>query len=124
MISRGAIALLTALLVGGSPSVCAAAVASQTSSGPMDSMPGVLSLLGKKGQPIQSTICSDTLVLNGEVGDFVTIARKDRNSNDWYLGAVTDEQARVVNVTLNFLDEGRRYTAQIYRDGDDADWQR
>jgi alpha-glucosidase len=67
---------------------------------------------------------SDTRVLNGEVGDFVTIARKDRNSDDWYLGAVSDEQARTVDVALDFLDEGRRYTAQIYRDGDDADWQR
>ena len=35
---------------------------------------------------------SDTRVLNGEVGDYVTIARKDRNSDDWYLGAITDEQ--------------------------------
>ena len=36
---------------------------------------------------------SDTRVLNGEVGDYVTIARKDRNSDDWYLGAITDEAA-------------------------------
>ena len=33
----------------------------------------------------------ETRVLNGEVGDYVTIARKDRNSDDWYLGAITDE---------------------------------
>ena len=38
---------------------------------------------------------ADTRVLNGEVGDYATIARKDRNSDDWYLGAVTDENARV-----------------------------
>ncbi len=37
---------------------------------------------------------ADTRVLNGEVGDFVTIARKDRNSDDWYLGSVSDETAR------------------------------
>ena len=65
---------------------------------------------------------SDTRVLNGEVGDYVTIARKDRASDNWYLGAVGDEQARTSTVKLNFLDPGRSYTAQIYRDGDGADW--
>ena len=64
----------------------------------------------------------DTRVLNGEVGDYVTFARKDRNSADWYVGSVTDENARTLNVTLDFLEPNRRYVAQIYRDGDDADW--
>ena len=64
----------------------------------------------------------DTRVLNGEVGDFVTIARKDRHSDNWYLGAITDEQGRELEVPLSFLDPGRTYTAQIYRDGDDAHW--
>lgn len=62
----------------------------------------------------------DTRVLNGEVGDYVTIARKDRNSDDWYLGAITDEQARTLRVSLGFLDEGRSYRATIYRDGKGA----
>jgi len=65
---------------------------------------------------------ADTRVLNGEVGDYVTIVRKDRNSGDWYLGSVTDETARRLRITLDFLDPGRSYTAEIYRDGDDADW--
>ncbi|WP_082451338.1 glycoside hydrolase family 97 protein [Sphingomonas sp. Leaf30] len=65
---------------------------------------------------------SDTRVLNGEVGDFVTFARKDRKSNDWYVGSVTDENARTLIVTLDFLDAGRTYTAQIYRDGPGADY--
>lgn len=64
----------------------------------------------------------DTRVLNGAIGDFVTIARKDRNSADWYLGAVTDEMGRRLEVPLDFLDPGTSYRAQIYRDGDDADW--
>lgn len=64
----------------------------------------------------------DTRVLNGEVGDYVTIARKERGGNDWYLGAVSDEQARTLRVPLDFLDAGRRYRAEIYRDGDDAHW--
>jgi len=65
---------------------------------------------------------SDTRVLNGEVGDFVTFARKDRTSNDWYVGSVTDENARTLTVALDFLDAGRTYTAQIYRDGPGADY--
>ena len=62
----------------------------------------------------------ETRVLNGEVGDYVTMARKDRNSDDWYLGSITDEQPRTLNVKLDFLDAKRRYSATIYRDGADA----
>lgn len=65
---------------------------------------------------------SETRVLNGEVGDYVTIARKDRNSEDWYLGSLTDESGRVLAVPLSFLDPGRTYIAQVYRDGDGAHW--
>jgi alpha-glucosidase len=61
-------------------------------------------------------------VINGEIGDFVTIARKDRKSDDWYLGAISDEQGRVLSAPLSFLDPGRKYRAEIYRDGDKADW--
>ena len=63
---------------------------------------------------------SETRVLNGEIGDFVTIARKDRRSENWYLGAVTDEEGRNLEVPLSFLTPGKRYRAQIYRDGPDA----
>jgi alpha-glucosidase len=63
---------------------------------------------------------SDTRVLNGEVGDYATLARKDRNSNDWYVGAITDEEPRTLKVSLNFLDEGRKYYATVYRDGKNA----
>jgi alpha-glucosidase len=63
----------------------------------------------------------ETHAINGEVGDYVTLVRKDRNSEDWYLGSVTDENARTLEVPLAFLTPGKRYVAQIYRDGDDAD---
>ncbi len=66
---------------------------------------------------------SETHVLNGEIGDYVTIARKDRNSDDWFLGSLADENGRVLSVPLSFLDPGRAYIAEIYRDGDDANWQ-
>jgi alpha-glucosidase len=65
---------------------------------------------------------AQTLVANGEVGDYATIVRKDRNSDDWYLGSVTDENARTLEVKLDFLDADRTYRAQIYRDGANADW--
>jgi alpha-glucosidase len=66
---------------------------------------------------------ADTRVLEAQIGDHVTIARQDRDSDDWYLGAKTDADARTMNVPLDFLDAGRAYTAQIYRDGSNADWE-
>ena len=62
-----------------------------------------------------------TRVLNGEVGDFVTIAREDRNSDNWFLGAITDENERRINIDLDFLPEGK-FKAVIYEDGKDAHW--
>jgi alpha-glucosidase len=64
----------------------------------------------------------DTRVLAGEVGDFAVIARQQRRSPDWFLGVVGDEQERRVVFTLRFLDPKRRYRAEIYRDGDGADY--
>ncbi len=64
----------------------------------------------------------ETRVLNGEVGDYVTIVRKERGGENWYLGSLTDEHPRELQVSLDFLDPGRRYTAQVYRDGEHADW--
>ncbi|WP_288380280.1 glycoside hydrolase family 97 C-terminal domain-containing protein [uncultured Massilia sp.] len=65
---------------------------------------------------------ADTRVVNGEVGKFVTIARKDRHGDGWYVGAVTDGEGRTLPLALDFLDKGKRYTAEIYRDGDNADY--
>lgn len=62
----------------------------------------------------------DTQVLNAEIGEYITIVRRDRNSEDWYLGSLTNEKPRDFKLTLSFLDEGRKYLAQIYADGDDA----
>jgi len=63
-----------------------------------------------------------TKVLSARIGDYVTIARRDRHSADWYLGSITDEQARDLEIDLSFLDPRQSYTAEIYRDGQDADW--
>ena len=67
---------------------------------------------------------AETRVLNGELGDFVTIARKDRNSDAWYLGSITDESGRLLEVPLSFLDANRSYRAEIYRDGNNAHFQK
>ncbi len=58
-----------------------------------------------------------TLPLAGEIGEFYVVARKDRESEDWYLGGVTNEEPRRVHVNLNFLDEGV-YEASIFSDTD------
>ena len=63
-----------------------------------------------------------SIAVDGEVGDFAVIARQQRDSDDWFLGAITDEKARKLTVKLDFLAEGKTYEAQIYRDGKDADW--
>jgi len=61
-------------------------------------------------------------MLAGEAGDYAVIARKVRNARDWFLGAVGDEQQRVVDIPLDFLDAGIDYDAEIYRDGAKADY--
>lgn len=63
-----------------------------------------------------------TKVLNGEVGDYVTIARKERQTGNWFLGSITDENSREIEVSFNFLDENQEYTATIYKDAVDAHW--
>ncbi|MBI9071097.1 MAG: glycoside hydrolase family 97 protein [Melioribacteraceae bacterium] len=65
----------------------------------------------------------DTKVLNASIGDYVTIVRKDRNSDDWYLGSITDENKRTFEIKLDFLEPGKKYKAEIYSDGKDADWE-
>jgi alpha-glucosidase len=59
--------------------------------------------------------------LQGEIGDYVVVARQQRNASDWYLGATTDENARTLAIPLDFLAPKQRYEAQIYRDAPDAD---
>ncbi|MET0498951.1 MAG: glycoside hydrolase family 97 protein [Steroidobacteraceae bacterium] len=60
--------------------------------------------------------------VDARIGDYIVVARQQRDGVDWYLGALTDEQARTLRVGLDFLEAGRRYDAQIYRDAADADY--
>ncbi|MCA9301827.1 MAG: glycoside hydrolase family 97 protein [Cyclobacteriaceae bacterium] len=62
-----------------------------------------------------------TKVLNGAVGEYVTIARQERGTDNWFIGSITNEEGRDFDVPLNFLQEGN-YKAVIYSDGPDAHW--
>lgn len=61
-------------------------------------------------------------VLNGEIAEYITIARKEKGSDNWFIGSITDENGRSLEISLDFLDEGRTYKAIIYKDGEDAHW--
>ena len=63
-----------------------------------------------------------TEVIDGRIGDFVVVARQERDGDEWYIGAITDEEARTVQVPLSFLAEGGPYVAEIYADGAGAHW--
>ncbi|MEX0845571.1 MAG: glycoside hydrolase family 97 protein, partial [Balneolaceae bacterium] len=64
-----------------------------------------------------------TFVPDAEIGEYVVVVRKDRNSGDWYLGGITNEDARDINIDLDFLEAGKTYEAHIWADGEDADWE-
>lgn len=61
-----------------------------------------------------------TRVPHGAVGEYATVLRKARDSGDWYLGSLTNEQPRTLPLTLDFLQPGKHYRAEIYRDGTGA----
>ena len=64
----------------------------------------------------------DTRVLDGKIGDYVVVARQERGGQDWYVGAITDEEARTLEISLSFLNPDQRYVAEVYEDGSDAHW--
>lgn len=65
----------------------------------------------------------DTKIIEAEPGDYITIARKEKGKNNWFIGAITDENGRKSSILLDFLNNGSTYEATIYRDADNADWQ-
>jgi alpha-glucosidase len=83
-----------------------------------------------EGQPaltfIEScpTTWGKTLVPNGEIGKYVTVARKERGGERWFVGSITNEEARELSLSLDFLDADATYRAIIYEDGADADYER
>ncbi len=65
---------------------------------------------------------SATKIIEAEPGDYITIARKAKNNKDWFIGSITDENARSLNLKFDFLDKNKKYKAIIYRDSKDADF--
>lgn len=64
----------------------------------------------------------NTYILEAEPGDYITIARKAKGKNEWYVGGITDENRRTTTISLDFLPAGKKYEATVYADGKDADW--
>ena len=63
-----------------------------------------------------------SVYLEAEPGRYITIARKDKHSNDWYVGCTAHEGGHTSELLLNFLDKGKKYEAIIYADAKDANW--
>jgi hypothetical protein len=64
----------------------------------------------------------DTKIIEAEPGEYITTARKEKGSANWFIGAITNENSRSAVIPLDFLDKGKTYVATIYADADDADW--
>jgi hypothetical protein len=64
----------------------------------------------------------DTKILEAEPGDFITIARKAKGKNEWYIGGISDESVRTSVINFSFLPDGQKFTATIYADGKDASY--
>ena len=62
--------------------------------------------------------------LEAEPGDYLTVVRKAKRQENWFLGAITDENARTTEIKLDFLTPGKKYQAVVYQDGSDADWEK
>ncbi len=65
---------------------------------------------------------SESIVLNGKIGDYYSVARKAKGTDNWYIGSTTDENPRDFTFDLSFLKDGAKYKATIYADGKDAHW--
>lgn len=65
---------------------------------------------------------ADSHYLEAEPGDYITVARKAKDREEWFIGAITDENPRTAVIPFSYLSAGRKYVATIYEDGKDADW--
>lgn len=65
---------------------------------------------------------SKSIGLNSKIGQYATVARKDKDSENWYVGSITNEQGRVITIDLDFLDKDAWYTVKGYQDARGASW--
>ena len=63
-------------------------------------------------------------LIDGAIGEYVVMARQERHKEDWYIGAITNDEPRTVELPLTFLTKGVTYEAKIYADGEKADWRK
>lgn len=66
---------------------------------------------------------AESHLIAGEVADYAIFARKDRNSEDWYVGGVNDATERTIELSFDFLDDGQAYTARVWKDGPTATYE-
>jgi len=66
----------------------------------------------------------ETKIIDAEPGDYIIIARKEKNGSNWFIGAITDELEREFEIKLDFLDKDKNYSARIYSDGKNAHWEK
>ena len=64
----------------------------------------------------------ETKIIEAEPGDYITIARKEKNKNNWFIGGITDESRRISVCALDFLDKNKQYVITLYTDAADAHW--
>lgn len=64
----------------------------------------------------------DSEYIEAEPGDYITVARKAKGTDNWFVGGITDENARTAGFTLDFLTPGKQFVATLYADGKDADY--
>ncbi|WP_339874947.1 glycoside hydrolase family 97 protein [Olleya marilimosa] len=64
----------------------------------------------------------NSIYLEAEPGEYLTVVRKDKHTDNWFLGAITNNNARKTSISLDFLTAGKKYKATLYLDGKDADW--
>lgn len=69
------------------------------------------------------TTWSRTVVPEAKIGEFLTVARKDRSGDDWFIGSITNERCHDTKINLDFLDDDCEYTAKIFADGEQANYQ-
>jgi hypothetical protein len=63
----------------------------------------------------------ESIALDGEIADFIVMARRQKNSENWFIGGITDENSRKYTLDFSFLSDGD-YEAIVYKDGKNADW--
>lgn len=68
------------------------------------------------------TTWSKTVIPEAVIGDYLIVARKDRKSDNWFIGSITDENARKLSLSLTFLDKNTKYKAKLFKDGKLADY--